>query len=824
MAQVPSPADFLGYELGEQFSYHYRVLEYFKAVGAASPNVQLQSYGKSNEGRELMVAFISDPVNLGQIEAIRTDNLKSTGLLAGEKGNSQKPIVWLSYNIHGNEAVSTEAAMATLYTLVTNDTAGWLKDVIVVIDPCINPDGRDRYTHWYRQAQNQSVNINRDSWEHHEPWPGGRYNHYLFDLNRDWCWQTQFESQQRAKLYQAWMPHVHVDFHEMGANSPYFFGPAAEPYHEVITDWQREFQKLTGKNHARYFDQNGWLYFSKEIFDLFYPSYGDTWPTYQGAIGFTYEQGGSGNAGRALRLATGDTLRLTDRIAHHYTTGLSTIESAYKNQERLLAEYNSYFEKAQNNPTDKYKSYVLKANNQDQLFALTELLDRNKIRYSINETLESAYNGYNYRAEKDTRFTLEKGDLVISAYQSQANLVKVLFEPEARLLDSMTYDITAWSLPYVYNIQTFATSEKIELESTSFEREFDRLSAPKNLPYAYVLPWTDLQDARFLGALLQAKIKVRYAKEPFKVEAQNFGRGTLIISRPDNPKKDFDKKVIAIANQYQRKLTPSSTGFVDEGKDFGSNKVNYIKPVKIALVKGPGTTATSFGELWHFFEQDLKYPVSVLGTDYLASVDLTKYDVVILGQGSFSKFRDKLLAFTKAGGKLIALESAINTFTAKGKEDKAYTTLGKVYIAKQKEVAKAKLEAAKVQTPDDLVKRYENRERDRLSSFVSGSIYKVKLDNSHPLAYGQDSVVYMIKRNRTAYPYLPAGSWNVGVFSEDEAVSGFTGSKLEAKLENTLAIGVESQGQGQLIYFADSPIFRQFWYGGKLLLCNAVFF
>lgn len=823
-SQVPSPADFLGYELGEQFSYHHQVVEYFKSVGAASPNVQLQSYGRTNEGRELMVAIVSDPSNLAQLEAIRTDNLKSTGLLEGEKGTRQKPIVWLSYNIHGNESVSSESAMATLYTLVTNDTAGWLKDVIVVMDPCVNPDGRERYINWYRQAQNSQLNINRDSWEHREPWPGGRFNHYLFDLNRDWCWQSQIESQLRAKLYQQWMPHVHVDFHEMGPNSPYFFGPAAEPYHEVITEWQREFQKLTGKNHAHYFNQNGWLYFTREIFDLFYPSYGDTWPTYQGAIGFTYEQGGSGSAGLALKITTGDTLRLTNRIAHHYTTSLSTIESAYKNQERLLREFNTYFEKAQNNPEGKYKSYILRSENPDKLNALTQLLDRNQIRYAYNDNLNRAYAAYDYRAEKDSRLALKKGDLIISAYQPQANLVKVLLEPEAKLEDSLTYDLTAWSLPYAYDLEAYATTERIRLEQEGATPDFETLSVPETLPYAYVLPWGDLQDARFLGALLQAKLKARYATEAFKIGEQTFGRGSLIISRADNPKKNFDEKVIALANQYERKLVPSMTGFMEEGKDFGSNRVNYIKPVKVALVNGTGTTPTAFGELWHFFEQDLKYPVTVLNTAYLSAVDLSKYDVLILGQGSYSKFRDKLLAFAKGGGKLIALETAINTFTGKGKDDKTFTSLGKVYQAKQKEDAKAKAEKAKNQKPEELLRRYEHRERDRLSNFVAGSIYKVELDNSHPVAYGQDSVVYFIKRNRTAYPYLPSGNWNVGVFTDEEAVSGFTGAKLEAKLQNSLAIGVESQGRGSMIYFADSPIFRQFWYGGKLLLCNAVFF
>ncbi|MEL6845996.1 MAG: zinc carboxypeptidase, partial [Bacteroidota bacterium] len=371
-------------------------------------------------------------------------------------------------------------------------------------------------------------------------------------------------------------------------------------------------------------------------------------------------------------------------------------------------------------------------------------------RYSYNSNSTRAYAAYDYRTEKDSRIALQKGDVIVSAYQPQANLVKVLLEPEAKLADSLTYDLTAWSLPYAYDLEAYATTERINLSEEGEAPSFEPLTVPENLPYAYALPWGDMQDARFLGALLKAKLKARYATEPFKIGEQTFGRGSLIISRTDNPKKNFDQKVIELANQYERKLVPSMTGFLEEGKDFGSNRVNFIKPVKIALINGSGTTPTAFGELWHFFDQDLKYPVTVLNTAYLAGADLSKYDVIILGQGSYSKFRDKFLAFAKAGGKLIALETAINTFTGKGKDDKTYTILGKVYQAKQKEAAKAKAEKDKKQGPEELVRRYENRERERLSNFVAGSIYKVELDNSHPLAYGQDSVVYFIKRNRTA--------------------------------------------------------------------------
>ena len=263
-------------------------------------------------------------------------------------------IVWLSFNVHGNEASSTEAAMKTIYKLLT-EKKDWLKNTVVILDPCINPDGRDRYANWFNETASSPYSINQQASEHNEPWPGGRPNHYLFDLNRDWVWATQIESSSRLKIYNKWLPHIHVDFHEQGINEPYYFAPAAEPFHEIITNWQRNFQTQIGKNHAKYFDAAGWLYFTKERFDLLYPSYGDTYPTYMGAIGMTYEQAGHGRAGLGILNDEGDVLTLKDRIAHHTTAGLSTVEIASKNAEKLNAEFKKFF----GNSNFKYKSYVM---------------------------------------------------------------------------------------------------------------------------------------------------------------------------------------------------------------------------------------------------------------------------------------------------------------------------------------------------------------------------------------------------------------------------------------------------------------------------------
>src|SRR6185312_6214818 len=355
--QGPSPEQFLGYPRGSQFTGHERIAGYFRQVARLAPDrMLLKEYGKTYEGRPLLLAFIASPDNLKRLDAIRLNNLRLAGLLHdGVAAEEDAPvIVWLSYNVHGNEPASSEAAMKTLYELVaparpddpaagmSGGPAAWLKNTVVVIDPCINPDGRDRYVNWYNSVVGQAPNPDPQAREHHEPWPRGRGNHYDFDLNRDWAWQTQTETRQRMAAYNAWLPEVHVDYHEQGYNSPYYFAPAAEPYHEVITPWQREFQVLIGKNNAKYCDRSGWLFFTKQEFDLFYPSYGDTYPTYNGAIGMTFEQGGIG-AGLAVQTSDGDTLRLSDRLEHHYITGMSTIEMASLHDGELLKAFHRYF-------------------------------------------------------------------------------------------------------------------------------------------------------------------------------------------------------------------------------------------------------------------------------------------------------------------------------------------------------------------------------------------------------------------------------------------------------------------------------------------------
>ena len=810
---VKSPAEFLGYELGDRFTRHHAVVDYFKHVDAALPNVQLIQYGETYERRPLIVAIIASPENFGQLEQIRQDNLKRTGMLSGQP-STKVGIVWMSYNVHGNEANSTETSMKTLYELVNVSNAKtkeWLKNTVIIIDPCINPDGRDRYANFYNQHGNLQPNADPQAREHREPWPGGRPNHYLFDLNRDWAWLTQTESQARLKLYNQWMPHVHVDYHEQGYNSPYFFFPAAEPLHEVITPWQKQFADMIGRSNAKYFDAQGWLYFTKERFDVYYPSYGDSYPTYSGAIGMTYEQGGIG-AGIIVTTKEGDPLTLKDRIAHHFTTGMSTIETASMNSGKMLEEFEKFFREngAMKVP---YKSYVLKAdNNVDKLKQITTWLEAHAIKFGIAGT-SKPMKGFDYQTQTQTTFTLGADDIVLNIDQPKGRFITTVFEPQSKLNDSLTYDVTAWNLIYGSGLKAYAVSEKIE-SSKSYQPKPASVTGSEN-PYAYVCRYQSLNDARFLGALLQKNITVRSSSKPFTLGGQSYEAGTLLITKRNNEDiADFNKTVRELANRFERNLTGVTTGYSDKGPDVGSGDMAFIEIPKIALLGGDQTSSQAHGQIWHYLEQTLNYPVTVIGTDYFRSVDLWKYNVFIVPDGGYRLFDDETVSMISRwindGGRLILLERANNAFA--NKNGFALKPFG---ADKKEDNSKG--------NDNSLLVTYGEAERKELSNSLFGAIYKVTLDKTHPLAFGLGSTYYSLKTNELHYNYLN-GAWNVGTLrGKVKPVLGFSGEKINEELTNSLLFGVEDKGQGQIIYMADNPLFRCFWEDGKLLFANALF-
>jgi len=817
--ELRSPERFLGYKLGEQFTPHYKIVDYFRYIEHASKNVRLVQYGFTNEGRPLIAMFIASGENIGRLEDIRKNNLSLAGFGTASATTNAPVIVWLSFNVHGNEPASSETSMQTLFDLVdsTNTrTQGWLKNTVVVIDPCLNPDGRERYVNFYNSVRGTIPDANPSSREHAEPWPGGRINHYYFDLNRDWAWETQKETQARMALYNQWLPQIHADYHEQGYNAPYYFAPATEPFHKDVTVWQREFQTVIGKNHAKYFDQNGWLYFTKQEYDLLYPSYGDTYPIYNGSIGMTYEQGGI-SAGLAVVMRSGDTLTLADRIAHHHATSLSTIEIASANAQKLLDEFKKFFDNSRANPPGEYKTYVIKNDNNDKISTLTKLLDRNGIQYGFG--LKSSVSGYDYVTGKNETYNAGPNDLVINAHQPKSVLLNVLFEPKTFVADSNTYDITAWSLPYAFGLKAYGVKESFVPEATTLSKA-NAQTLTNTHAYAYVSTWQSVNDVKFLAALFKKGIKVRYAERPFEAAGKKFNAGSLLITRAGNDRSDFDNEVIQTANDLNHELIPLTTGFVERGADLGSDVIRYIHQPRVMLVTGDGVSAEAMGEIWHFFDQQINYPITLVRYKDLAKTRLSDFDVAIFPNGTYEDFpSDKLQNWVRDGGKLIAIERAVSQLVDKKGFD----------IKKKEEKKDDKVDDQKEDKADDknkpavTINLFGNKEREALRSTVPGAIYKINLDNTHPLGFGLPPYYYSLKLSDDIYDFLGDNDWNVGTVKKDGYVSGFVGQKSKDKIKDGLLLGVQPMGRGTVVYMVDDPVFRSFWENGKLLLSNAVF-
>lgn len=816
--ELKSPEQFLGYSPGERFTMQHTVNDYFRYVAETSSSARYVQYGETWEGRPLAVCIVSSPGNLDRLEQIRMSNLQRAGLAEGTPSTDPLPIVWLAYSVHGSEPAGAEASMKVLYTLVSKSWPGseeWLDSLIVIIDPCQNPDGRDLFTTRYLRAQGYPPNSDPDAWEHNQPWPSARLNHYLFDLNRDWCWHVQKETQMRMILYNSFMPQVHADFHEMRSSSSYFMPPGADPWHEVITPWQKEFHTLTGEKAAALFDAGYRLYFTKDNYDLFCPSFGDTWPLFNGAMGFTFEQGGGAQAGLTLDRNEIDTLTLAQRVDGHFNSSMAVIATAMENHERLLNEFYGFFKSGREKPAFNYKSIIIKGTADDaSIESLKQLLESNQIKYSSPRVTGKKIKAYNYSTDEEGSLTIESNDILISAYQPQSRLMQVLFEPKSISEDSISYDLTAWALPYIYNIDAYALNERI-LPADISDTE-DNATSPEETdsipPYAYAVSMTGFNELKFMAGLYKSGLNVRSTLKPFTAAGSSFSRGSVIVARGDNLKKDmFDEKVMAAASSAGVTPVKLAGGMASEGKDLGSDYSQVNKGPAVALAGGEGSSQ-AFGEIWFFMERELNYPVTVIEGSDLRNADLADYDVLILPGGSLTQSKDKIMTFLKEGGRVIAMDSAIDLFKAE-----KTTQLAKAWDARDAEEKKDE----KVNPADTtLLRRYEDERRISVSERSAGAIYRVHLDDSHPFVSGMGKEWFLMKRNE-GLPFLDKGN-NIGYVTDNDPVAGFAGYKFRQKAKNTGVIASERIGRGTVVYISEDPYFRGYWKSGRVLLGNVI--
>jgi putative intracellular protease/amidase len=835
-SQIETPAEFLGYELGDRFTRHHKVVDYAQSLADGSDRAVWMPYGRTSEYRDLGLLIVTSKANHARLESLRQANLARTegkGLPADDPGVA---FVYLSYNVHGNEAVCTEAALRTMHALVSGEDAGgrdvaaWLDQAVVLIDPCVNPDGRDRYVAFQDRTSGLTPDADLSTVEHDEPWPGGRSNHFMFDMNRDWAWQTQVETQGRVTAYRHWMPQVHVDFHEQGINSPYYFAPAAEPFHKIISPWQRKCQEHIGANNARWFDARGALYFTREVFDLFYPAYGDTWPLYNGAIGMTYEQGGSGRAGRAALTSLGDTLTLAYRIQNHHESGLSTVEESVRRAGELVEEFADYHQRNIEAPFGAYRGYVFPARQDAAKMAeLRRLLDANGIDYGTAPAA-SGVRVYDYATGRTGKRTVRQGDLLIDARQPHGGILQVLMDPDPVLSDSMTYDITAWALPHALGLDALALTSALSVAGEWVKPARAQRATGPEQAYAWVLPGNGADAIRGLASLLKDGVTVRRADTGFTVEGQVFAAGDFVITRRNNEGVADMAGALARASQAAgtRALAVTS-GRVTSGYDFGSSHYDAIQAPRVATIVGPGVSSLSAGEIWHHFETKLDYPLNRVGA--MDELDLDNLDVVILPSGWYRMGDDErsaLADWVRSGGQLVAVGGACSAFAGQdgwGLERYADGERAEIEAAEE-----AVQEAADERNAHDRAAQgldplpFIDRGRDRLRYDLPGAIFRAAVDDSHPLADGYSTEYMTLRTSGRRYAALEDG--NVAVLlpaDHGRPFSGHAGEMAIPAQAGSLVAGVQNMGRGSVVYLVDNPLFRAFWKSGHRFFENAVF-
>ena len=813
-AQLQSPSEFLP-SYGKQITHYHQVENYFKQLTEKSTLIKHQKYGVTPELRDLNVFFISTPENLANLEQIRNNNLAAIGL--SKNGNQMigdKLIVWLSFNVHGNEFAGTESAMTVAYELVNPkniETKKWLENTIVILDPCINPDGYSRYGNWLREISGKQTHPGLYDREHMEVWPGGRYNHNIFDLNRDWAWQTQPESQQRVALYNQWMPQVHTDVHEMGYESPYFFPPSAEPIHEFIEKYQKDFHNVLGKNMSQKFDAQNWMYNTSERFDLFYPSYGDTYPAYNGAVGMTLEQGGIG-AGRAVMMSNGNIVTIQDRLTHHATAVLTVVESAAAQADVLIKGFRGFMNNSRKTVKGNYKMYVMK--NNPKLIQLADLLKKNNIEFSYADASMKA-SGYNYSAKSEKGFTIEPNDLIVKVDQPKAVFTQVLFEPNQKLNDSLSYDITAWALPLAYGVEGYALKNSLGFK-TKATIEVNEKTVPQKV-YAFHIPWNNRISAQVLSLLHQNNIKVRSAMNKAIFGDVTVEPGGLLVTKADNPNVvDFEKTIsdlVKIKTDYNY----INTGFSSNAKDVGSENFNLLKVPKVVLLSGKGVSSTEFGAAWFYMQETIDYPVSVVEVNNFNRLKLMDYNTLILADGNYTfseEQQKKIGEWIKNGGKVIAMNGALSLFD--GKEGYALSPFAS---------DEDKLNSEKENDSIALKERFldfHDSERREISKSIPGAIIENVLNKTHPLSFGLGDKYFSLKTDSNHYSLLK-NAVNVAYVPKDYKSYGFIGSQVKKKLNNTVSFAVEHKGDGTIVYMVDNPLFRGFWENGNVLFSNALF-
>ena len=798
---IPTPKEVIGHEVGEWHVTHDKLMFYMQTLAKSSDRISIENRGETFEGRPLLLLTITTPENHRNINKIREDHIALTENAGNDDISNMPIIVYQGFSIHGNEPSGANAGLAYAYYLAAAkgpEIEKMLSDMVILMDPSYNPDGLQRFAYWANT--NKSINLVADNneREYHEVWPGGRTNHYWFDMNRDWLPVQLPESRARIESFHKWLPNILTDHHEMGTNSTFFFQPG-EPtrVHPLTPKINQELTAEIGTYHAKALDNIGSLYYSEEGYDDYYYGKGSTFPDVNGSIGILFEQGSS--RGHVQESENG-LLTFPFTIRNQFTTALSTIEAATNMREKILGYQKKFYQDVKNEASRSKTKGIVFGDSKDgaKAWHLAEILERHKMK--IHELANDVtINGKTYVKGKS---------YVVPMDQKNPRLVKAMFEKRTTFTDSLFYDISAWTFPLAFNV------DYAELGSLSNAgSQIDKLAALQGTVsaksnYAYLFEWNEYYTPKALHAIVEKGLRAKVAKSPFTLEGKTYDYGTIMVpvQNQDLSASELHTFLVGVAKESNVTITAVGTGLT-RGIDLGSNDFDPVEKQKIAILVGDGIRSYDAGEIWHLFDTRYNMELTKIDVAYFSSVDLSKYTDIIIpsayGKALNKNNSEKLKDWVKDGGTLIGYRNVAEWFNT--------NEFMKLKFRKDTLVAKNIA--------------FDQKRDFNGAQVTGGAIFEATLDRSHPINFGYKNDKLALFRNTNVYISPDEDSYNNPItYTNDPLLSGYISEENLALLKGSVPFQVQGLGKGRVIAFTDNTNFRAFWYGTNKLLMNAIFF
>jgi len=812
---IPKPEEIIGHQIGTSHTRTDQVVDYFEALASRSNRIILNDHALTHEGRRLIHAIVTHPDNHENLETIRQGNLKLSdkpNSMSDQDLNKMPLVAYLGFSIHGDEASGTEASLLLLYHLAAGSGKqidDILKNTVLIIDPMFNPDGRDRFVNWVNGNRGRVPTSDTQDREHNQPWPRGRTNHYLFDMNRDWLPVTQPESNGRIKLFHHWRPQFLLDAHEMGSNSTFFFQPGISSRNNPNTP--KGTLELANKLipfHAKRLDSIQSMYYSQQSYDDFYYGKGSTFGDIHGSVGILFEQASS----RALESETNQgRLVYAFTIRNHYMSTLGTLDGLVALRKEFLTYHRDFYATAPDAAKKNQVRGYLVSLKQNRTRAQMLIQNLQKHRIVAHELKKSM-------TVKQTKFNPGEA-VIIPSNQPQTRFLKGIMERMTTFEDSLFYDVSAWTLPLAYGVESYELKQNpnayIGTQLGLVELDGGMLTGGK-AKSAYLMKWDRYYAPKSLYSIMDLGIRPRLTTQAFSAVVDGkevqFDRGTIVIPAYQRDadatitQEKIHKMMIHLAKMDHVNIYASNTASTPSGPDLGGAYQGVLQKPKVAILSGDGTSSYGVGEVWHLLNFRMGIPVSLLNAKQLSARKLSKYNTIIVPDGFYSNLDSTDIKTLKDwvlnGGTLIA------------------TQTGSRWVVNKK-ILNEKLKKGGMDTLDI---PYEQAPMVTGAQRIGGSIFEVSLDNTHPIAYGYNKKTPMFRRGDTFFELSTSTAANVGRYTKNPLLSGYISEEKLKEIQNSASIIARRQGGGHVILFADNPSFRAFWYGSNGLLLNAVFF